>query len=412
MCLTPSTLRDGKTVACRQCRICIDNRVNDLVGRCLAEQATSSSVLALTLTYKGDTPAAVVFNYKDVQDFIAYVRSYYNIRYIVAGEYGGQKGRVHWHLILFFKGEIPTFLTSAEVKTLPRGEHGFPIFGITQFAIERRAYWQPWPHGIVYMQYPDYKGFRYLLKYALKDHKPGSARQSNWSKRPPLGVEFFRRMAYDAAQKRIPIHDPIYRFKDVLGKDGQPRKFWLSGVSRRLFLQNYVAAWREFHADDPPETEFLLQNLLDPLAAEEMELADVASGHFHKPAWLSTPDKFKTGTIGEKRAPRAVSTSWMTPDDEDPLPTLFIRQDGKHKFTILWQRPATYFSFGRINVHNEETGEEQWIADNVSAVLLSGVAQLKLRHAEQIATWVAGCRQRQEAETVARKLARSELNDG
>ena len=108
MCITPNRLDDGTEVACRKCKLCKRNRVNDLVGRCIAESRYSKKTYAVTLTYANDAGVnAVTLVYKDVQDFMKRLRKRYNVRYIVAGEYGTAKGRAHWHIILFFKDDYP-----------------------------------------------------------------------------------------------------------------------------------------------------------------------------------------------------------------------------------------------------------------------------------------------------------------
>ena len=79
-------------MACRNCRQCRKNRVNDLVGRCIAEQTRSKQTYAITLTYKGDGPGTAYLRYEDVQKFVKRLRSEgYTVRYIVADEYGSVK---------------------------------------------------------------------------------------------------------------------------------------------------------------------------------------------------------------------------------------------------------------------------------------------------------------------------------
>lgn len=117
MCRTPNKLDDGTEVACRKCWQCKRNRVNDLVGRCIAESRYSAKTYAVTLTYANDAGVnAVTLVYKDVQDFLKRLRKRYNVRYIVAGEYGTAKGRAHWHIILFFKDQYPEIKENVRVS--------------------------------------------------------------------------------------------------------------------------------------------------------------------------------------------------------------------------------------------------------------------------------------------------------
>ena len=59
MCFAPIRTPDGQKAACRHALRCRRNRVDCLVGRCLAEKAVSDGVLGVTLTYKGDVPGSV-----------------------------------------------------------------------------------------------------------------------------------------------------------------------------------------------------------------------------------------------------------------------------------------------------------------------------------------------------------------
>jgi len=75
MCLTPITLDNGSQVACKDCWQCKRRKVQDYVGRAIAESKSSTKTFAVTLTYGDDSlkehekAHAVVLCYKDVQDF-------------------------------------------------------------------------------------------------------------------------------------------------------------------------------------------------------------------------------------------------------------------------------------------------------------------------------------------------------
>ena len=163
MCIAPVKLDDGTEVGCRECWQCRKRRVNDYVGRCIAESKFSKKTYAVTLTYDGDQGVnAVTLIYKDVQNFLKRLRKKHKCRYIVTGEYGSAKGRSHWHIILFFKDSWP------------------------EVTANKRVDWKYWTHGFSYFQEPDWKGFEYCLKYVLKDQ---TSRQSDshlaMSKKPP-----------------------------------------------------------------------------------------------------------------------------------------------------------------------------------------------------------------------------------
>nr|QPB07479.1 MAG: replication initiator protein [Microvirus sp.] len=257
MCLAPNIIRDKKTgvrqeVACKGCDLCRKNRVNDLIGRCIAEQCTASRTVAVTLTYAGDGPESAALRYSDVQKMLKLLRAKkggnFKVRYICAGEYGTKKGRAHWHIILFFYGRSPDVQIGARIN------------------------WHYWPHGFSYFQNPDYKGFHYVLKYALKqDGNDGASKALSMSKKPPLGCSFFKSMADDLVERRLPVHSPEYAFAHVRDHDDKPRRYWLQGRMRELFLDRYYTMWRMQYGNEPPWSDFMLEGYLDRIERKRMD---------------------------------------------------------------------------------------------------------------------------------------------
>lgn len=261
MCLTPQILPGVGPVACRFCDLCRQNRVNDLVGRCIAEAGTASKTYAVTLTYRDDVPNAAVLVYRDVQSFLKRLRKKYDVRYIVAGEYGTKKGRAHWHIILFFYGKFP------------------------DIDIDKRFDWSFWPHGFSYFQEPDYGGFYYILKYCLKDYS-SSVRQNHiaMSKKPPLGHEFFQRLAVDYVRDGLSPQSFEYSFANIKNAKGFPRRYFIQGKTRQNFLARYLAEW-EFKHDRPYPFSDLLETYEDALVSDDMEYQnELADWHRKKEA--------------------------------------------------------------------------------------------------------------------------------
>lgn len=239
-------------VPCKRCRLCLQNRLQDFIGRAIAESRTASRTLALTLTYAGDTPSAVVLSYRDVQLFLMKLRKAgYKVRYICCGEYGTRKGRAHWHVILFFYGSSP------EVQ------------------LDQRVRWKYWPHGLVYFQQPDYNGFRYVLKYALKQQRPEVAvKRFSLSKYPPLGHEYFMTIADEMVRQKLAFHQPTYSFIDERTynpKDGRsrPRLFWWAGATAFAVMRRYVLGWRDRYGTLPPDTDYLMERYFARVARAE-----------------------------------------------------------------------------------------------------------------------------------------------
>lgn len=234
MCRTPNRLDDGTEVACRKCWQCKRNRVNDLVGRCIAESKFSSKTYALTLTYAGDAGVnAVTLVYKDVQDFLKRLRKRYKVRYICAGEYGTAKGRAHWHIILFFKGEHPEIEENVRVN------------------------WKYWDKGFSYFQQPDWKGFQYVLKYVLKDSDLDSADSHlAMSKKPPLGHEYFMDLAKTHVEQAVIPRQFLYKVGGVRKDNGTEKVFMMQGKTRDNFMKAFKEGWIEKYGKEPSSEFF------------------------------------------------------------------------------------------------------------------------------------------------------------
>ena len=229
MCIAPVKLDDGTEVGCRECWQCRKRRVNDYVGRCIAESKFSKKTYAVTLTYDAEQGVnAVTLIYKDVQDFLKRLRKKHKCRYIVTGEYGSAKGRSHWHIILFFKDSWPEVTSN------------------------KRVDWKYWKHGFSYFQEPDWKGFEYCLKYVLKDQ---TSRQSDshlaMSKKPPLGHEFFQQLAKQYVEQALVPQTYFYKFGDVRDYKNREKGFMMQGKTRENFMETFVNTWEEKYDHEP-----------------------------------------------------------------------------------------------------------------------------------------------------------------
>ena len=229
MCIAPTKLDDGTEVGCRECWQCRKRRVNDYVGRCIAESKFAKKTYAVTLTYGGDQGVnAVTLIYKDVQDFLKRLRKKYKCRYIVTGEYGSAKGRSHWHIILFFQDNWPEVTSN------------------------KRVDWKYWKHGFAYFQEPDWKGFEYCLKYVLKDQ---TSRQSDshlaMSKKPPLGHEFFQQLAKQHVEQALVPQTYFYKFGDVRDYKNREKGFMMQGKTRENFMETFINEWEAKYDHEP-----------------------------------------------------------------------------------------------------------------------------------------------------------------
>ena len=224
-------------VPCKMCWQCEENYINDWTGRCLAEAQHATKTLALTLTYRDCEERQVdhahkVLNIKHFQDFMKRLRRNtkqrrgYNVRYLVAGEYGSLRGRAHFHVLLFFYGNAPE---------IPNQEN---------------SHIDEWPHGHVFADWSaDHKAVRYVAKYALKNFRyddednPDPERQAwfSMSKKPLIGARYIQERALEYVQ-----HGLFPSAFEYVVDGGKPGKtYMLTGAARRLFLKTIVEGYRE-----------------------------------------------------------------------------------------------------------------------------------------------------------------------
>lgn len=246
MCISPNRLSDGTDVACHECWQCRDQRINDWVGRCIAESKTAKACHAVTLTYGRsrlgdvDHERAVILTYSDVQKYLKLLRRHgYPVRYFVTGELGSLKGRAHWHVILFW-------------------QDGFP-----PVELDKRFMEDHWPHGWSHWTLgTNAKNIRYNCKYVQKD-LGDAERQGHlaMSKKPPLGAAYFAQMAERYVKAELAPQDLFYTFPEVRrGKPGAQSlvQFQLRDRSAELFLEHYVNAWsRAYPGRDMPRSELV-----------------------------------------------------------------------------------------------------------------------------------------------------------
>ncbi len=268
MCQSPTKLENGDLVACRYCWQCSARKVDDWVGRNVAESLTSTAAHVVTLTYGADLSTggmdhlrASVLTYSDVQKFMKKLRrNGHPARYFVVGEYGSKKGRAHWHIVIYWKGEVPKVRLRANIH-FPEWEHGFAMFD------------KMTPEAI-----------RYACKYITKDTMD-DARQGYgpmMSKKPPLGHDFFEALARRYVDAGLSPQDFFYSFPNVrrlppgsaAGTRAQARsaakpiKFLMSGKTRENFAAAFISQWEERYPETPwPKSQALydLDKRSDPM---------------------------------------------------------------------------------------------------------------------------------------------------
>nr|WP_157843942.1 hypothetical protein [Epibacterium ulvae] len=206
---------------------------------------------------------AATLIYSDFQKFMKRLRiDGYKVRYIVAGEYGSQKGRAHWHAVLFFDGAAPEMVDPWDIEeSLNRSTPDWRFAQPTgKYCLEQNMFWKYWPHGHVYFQRAEYKGFHYLLKYALKDQEQEvSQTHLAMSKKPPLGDAYFKEYAQRYVDHGLAPQDYFYSFADVYDAKRKRRKFYLQGRMREIFMDEFIQRWREQKGTEPPISDIVEQ---------------------------------------------------------------------------------------------------------------------------------------------------------
>lgn len=232
MCMNPRPLPNGVSVGCRQCWQCRENRINDWVGRCVAEIKTSKAANSVTLTYGTDENPkknirAAVLTYSDVQKYFKRLRkSGFEFSYFVCGEYGSKNGRAHWHAVIFWRGDK------------------VPEHKIRQNFIEKH-----WPHGWSFWDNTDQRAVRYVCKYLQKDRLTDGERLETqgyiaMSKKPALGAKFISMMAQQYVDQGLAPQNLRYSWPDITDKEGNPIKFHLHDRMADYFLEEYIIRWR------------------------------------------------------------------------------------------------------------------------------------------------------------------------
>ena len=166
------------TLPCGRCVGCRLKRSKEWAIRCIHESKLHSDNAFITLTYDdkklpyrpiGVPPADKSLYYPDFQKFMKRLRKAYSgriIRFYMAGEYGEQFGRPHFHACLFgvdFSDKIP-------FKKTPSGSVIY-----TSKILEKL-----WPYGFSSVGNVDFQSAAYVARYIMKKIT-GAAADSHYS---------------------------------------------------------------------------------------------------------------------------------------------------------------------------------------------------------------------------------------
>lgn len=265
MCISPKTGPNGERLACRKCWQCLANATDLWVGKCIAESKTAGKTYLVTLTYgsdermgsEGNDMRAVTLCYPDVQLWLKRLRHQTTgpIRFLAAGEYGSEKGRSHWHVIVFCENSntvIPNL--KLDWRYIHEGERGQLI----------------WPHGYSYWEELEASAqIGYVCKYIKADEEE-RVYNTHVSKRPALGTAYFTLCAKLHVDQGISPLDTYYGFPDVLkthgSEAGRPRRYIMTKAAAYKYCADFVTLWREKYGHDNWPQSDLIDQYFDAVA--------------------------------------------------------------------------------------------------------------------------------------------------
>lgn len=291
MCLAPVTLPNGVTIACRQCWQCINEATDDVVGRCLAEMSTATGCSVVTLTYGKDEvgrdhDSASYLRLRDLQNYLKRWRNDgYPLRYLAVGEYGTHRARAHWHVIIFWQGEVPEIRDKKWTGAVYRNIDG--SLRNMRMNLEEKH----WEYGFSFFDEPNYDALKYAVKYMHKTKEDGSkASKIAYSLFPPLGSEYFKRRAFNMASQGLVPKDSQYTFPGIYKNRSRKtlRRFRLKGTSLDRFLTYYTQLWVKIQGERHTPPCPFYEEWLDTKVAKMELLCKAPPKRFpklHPPPW-------------------------------------------------------------------------------------------------------------------------------
>lgn len=268
MCINPKLHPNGLKTPCHKCWQCRENRINDWVGRCIAEKETAITASVVTLTYGGGDTAESRFLRKS--DITAYMKALRNdghkVRFFAVGEYGSKKGRAHWHVVLFWQTPMP----NREFRKNVQDEY--------------------WPHGFSYWDSADSASIRYVMKYINKDaDDPDHSKTMGMSRKPILGWAYFMELAGRYIDQGLSPQKPFYKFRDIVDERGEPIQFYMPPLVAEQFILLYIAMWQSRYPGKHWPVSELVDKYHDKQSGYIPAIQREAYKRRDKP-WMAPPD--------------------------------------------------------------------------------------------------------------------------
>lgn len=173
-------------MSCGKCDGCLMEKARQWAVRCMHEAQLHEKNCFVTLTYR-DAPERLV--YEDFRLFLRRLRKRGAVRFYVAGEYGGQGGRAHWHALLFGYD----FADREYWRESPGGARLYRSALLEQL----------WPHGFSSVGTVTFQSAAYVARYVLKADQGGGF--SRMSRMPGIGSGWYDRYADDVRDGKVVV---------------------------------------------------------------------------------------------------------------------------------------------------------------------------------------------------------------
>lgn len=160
------------SVPCGKCLACLSQKAKEWTMRLSHEwyYYSDKTSMFITLTYDNDNiPSDYGLHKRDVQLFMKRLRKQLSkekikVKTFYAGEYGFQKQRPHYHMILF---GIPN-ISSRLVRDLNKYSVDYKLKGEFKHSKYDRLLWKCWKKGNIRIGYCSLQSLQYCSLYTLK----------------------------------------------------------------------------------------------------------------------------------------------------------------------------------------------------------------------------------------------------
>lgn len=160
------------SVPCGKCLACLSQKAKEWTMRLSHEwyYYNENTSMFITLTYDNENiPSDYGLHKRDIQLFMKRLRKELDkenikVKYFVAGEYGFQKKRPHYHMILFGMPNVSSEL----IRDVNKYSVDYKLKGQYKLSRYDRLLWNKWKKGNIRIGYCSLQSLQYCSLYTLK----------------------------------------------------------------------------------------------------------------------------------------------------------------------------------------------------------------------------------------------------